>query len=738
MKKNVKQNTYIGTVKLDYTHYTGHDSYTDGNIEMTLLKMAMTNPPDSYPPDNHTLRIEEAADWTHLYHLSMLRHNIIEWLPIKKTDKVLEIGSGCGAITGLLAEKAGQVVCVESSDIRSQINAYRHRDYFNITIHVGEFAAIEADLANDFDFIVFIGAFEYTGMFAGQAEIAGQAVSAEPLPLGFAASNTCVYTDMLRTVKRHLATDGSLVIAIENRFGLKYWAGYAEDHLGTYFSGLEDYPDGGHARTFTRGKWEEMLKESGFGDYRFFYPYPDYKFMTTLFSDERLPQKGELYSNDRNCDRHRLSLFNEKKVFDSIIEEGLFPLYSNSYLIYTGADTDIAYLRYANERASRYAIRTQITMNDKAAAAMGEDTDGQDSKQGGGNNKQYLVSKLPFTPSAKPHINHIIEAYQLLFNKYEHSSLAVNACLPDESGNGVLFEYINGKSLSWHLDECLASGEIGRFDELIDEFVALLTLTTKSEQEAKDDGTSDSQVYNHDLIFSNIILDEDNDGKWTLIDYEWMLYGETTVKQQAFRAMYCYLLEDESRNVIKPERFYQKWGMSEDDIAASVKFERIFHNVVSGRQMSYAEIKAMCRMFAVDPIPMIKPYVRRAVYRRVQIFFDRGKGYSEGDSLHLPDAYRSETEIEFEIVIPADVRRVRIDPADKACMVALHTIKWNGELLTDYKKYFRSNGKRMSSKSFFFKTRDPNIYMATSLLTKKFGDNSRCLSVSMEIALLPS
>ena len=42
--------------------------------------------------------------------------------------------------------------------------------------------------------------------------------------------------------------------------GLKYLAGCQEDHLGTYFSGIEDYPDGGVVRTFTRPGLEDIMK----------------------------------------------------------------------------------------------------------------------------------------------------------------------------------------------------------------------------------------------------------------------------------------------------------------------------------------------------------------------------------------------------------------------------------------------------------------------------------------------
>lgn len=82
-----------------------------------------------------------------------------------------------------------------------------------------------------------------------------------------------------------------------------------EDHLGVYYAGIEDYPEGGVVRTFTRDRLLAMAKCCGFSEAQMYYPYPDYKFMTTLYSDRRLPRRGELSDNNRNFDRDRLQLF---------------------------------------------------------------------------------------------------------------------------------------------------------------------------------------------------------------------------------------------------------------------------------------------------------------------------------------------------------------------------------------------------------------------------------------------
>lgn len=256
--------------------------------------------------------IKERKEWPIIYHLSKIRENIIEWIPINKTDNVLEVGSGCGAITGILSKKAKQVDCIELSQKRSYINAYRNKSKSNINIFVGNFEDIEKNMTEKYDYITLIGVFEYAESYIN---------SKKP------------YIEFLRIVKKHLKKNGKIIIAIENRLGLKYWAGCKEDHLGTYFEGLEGYREDKGIKTFSKNELEDIFKLVGFYKYNFYYPYPDYKLPITIYSDEYLPKLGELNNNFRNFDLDRVVTFNETEVFDSIIKNNLFPIFSNSYLI---------------------------------------------------------------------------------------------------------------------------------------------------------------------------------------------------------------------------------------------------------------------------------------------------------------------------------------------------------------------------------------------------------------------
>ena len=351
----------IGKIILDERFYEGTDRYSDGDIENVLLEIA-----EKTPADELRKVTEESLNWPVLYHFSPFRENIAEWIPLPEKAKVLEVGAGCGAITGCLSKKAGSVTCIDLSERRSMINANRLKESDNVTIMVGNFKDVETALDNDYDAIFLIGVFEYAN---------GYMETSNP------------YKDFLDILLKHLKQGGRMFIAIENRMGLKYFAGCREDHTGGFFDGLEGYPKGGVARTFTRDRLEKIFKESGIEEYSFYYPYPDYKFTHTLFSDEILPKKGELHDNIRNFDRNRMILMDEGKVFDTILEDGTFPLFSNSYMAVIGPELSEKYIKYSTDRDEKHGICTTIVR------------DGE---------KMY-VTKRAASGSATEHISHFAD-----------------------------------------------------------------------------------------------------------------------------------------------------------------------------------------------------------------------------------------------------------------------------------------------------------------------------------------
>ena len=300
-------NKKIGNVTLNYDLYSGEDLYSDGPVEDELLEIVKTIPKEQY-----SSVINGKKSWPILYHLSYYRENIINWMPIGKDESVLEVGSGCGALTGILSEMAKDVTCIELSEKRSLINAYRNIDKDNIEIIIGNFQDIEKTLDKKYDYITLIGVLEYGALYID-------------------ADNP--HVEFLKCLKQHLKPNGKVVIAIENKLGMKYWAGCKEDHLGVEFIGIEGYPGESKVRTFSKYELSEIVKNAGYNNTEFYYPYPDYKFPTTIYSDDYLPSIGELCRNDRNFDSERLYVFNELLSFNSVIKANLFDSFSNSFLV---------------------------------------------------------------------------------------------------------------------------------------------------------------------------------------------------------------------------------------------------------------------------------------------------------------------------------------------------------------------------------------------------------------------
>lgn len=680
----------IGKIRLDLTHYPGEDLYCDGDVEDELLKITR-----DYAEVEYQRIIEERRSWPVLYHLSRLRENIVEWLPIGSNDKVLEIGAGCGAITGALSRKAGEVTCIDLSGKRSRINAYRHMEAGNVTIHVGNFQDVEPDLPCDYDYICLIGVFEYA-----QAYIE----SGKP------------YESFLNIIKKHLKPEGHIAIAIENKFGLKYWAGCREDHLGTYFSGLENYPDGGVVRTFTRDGLLGIAKQCGFGQAQMYYPYPDYKFMTCLFSDERLPKVGELSSNLQNFDRDRLLLFDEKKVFDTIIQEGQFPLFSNSYMLLLGPRLDVQYVKYSNDRKAEFRIKTVQRVD--AQEKTGK-----------------IIEKHPLSKEAWKHIEHTAEVYRKLTERYMGGGLAVNRCCLERTGadNSPLLrlEYVEGRRLEELLDDCLERNDIDGFQRLFGEYLERISYG------------KEVKISNYDLIFANLIIPEDagdKNNKWNVIDYEWSFERDIDIKEIAFRAVYCYLLENEKRNKLNLDLVMEKLDVTQADAEQYRRQEMAFQQYVTGKYLSMGQIREAIG----NPVYTVEDFLRgqeKADDRdRIQIYEDTGRGFREEQSFFLDDAAEEQVYVtpegmtELSVVIAGGRSALRIDPCSDFCMVYLKELKWNGTGLSVKGRQVQVNGFKAGENTYVFPTRDPNITVSLSGLP---GGERNLLQVVMAVTRLP-
>lgn len=301
------ENETIGKVRLNYEFYDPNYVYNEGDDVEDLVLETVKKSTDYR---EYEKVIESDTRWPILYQLSKQRENIIEPMSIAATDEVLEIGAGMGAVTGALARRCKKVECIELSRRRSLANAYRNREYDNIEIYVGNFQDIK--LEKKYDVITLIGVFEYAQYYI---------------------KSDTPFEAFLNRITGLLKPEGIIYIAIENRLGLKYFAGSPEDHVGRVFAGIEGYCTGDKVRTFSKSQLERMLYNAGLKNIYFYYPYPDYKLPVEIYSDDYLPGVEAQFSTGVNYDMERLKLFDEHKVYGGLDKCQELKVLSNSFLI---------------------------------------------------------------------------------------------------------------------------------------------------------------------------------------------------------------------------------------------------------------------------------------------------------------------------------------------------------------------------------------------------------------------
>ena len=724
----------IGAVTVDYTYYSGEDLYCDGQTEDEILEIVRTQPADRYDEI-----IREKKQWEYLYHLSPIRENIVSWIPFTGHEKVLEIGAGPGAVTGALAASCASVTCVDLSRKRSLINAYRHKDCGNITIMVGNFVDIEPHLDTDYDYIFLIGAFEYAKSY-----INGE----NP----FLTELDCIRPH-LRRQDEH-GEGGRIVIAIENRLGLKYFAGCAEDHSGGYFDGIESYSDDScPARTFSRPGLERLLRQAGIGTYSFYYPYPDYKFAKAVYSDRRLPEYAELSDNICNFDRDRLLLFDERKAYKGITEDGLYPLFANSFEIITGSPLPVAYCKFSDDRAPAYRIRTDMVIPEK-----------------GQSEGEPVIRKFPVTPEAAEHVGKMPASCLRLKARYEESQepentkvfgaasllpgLKVANCSTVEGTDGVSFEYIPGRTLETLLDQKLAGKDAEGFLGLLKEYVRRV---------GKNDAASTSDC---DMTFANIIVNGD---MWTAIDYEWASGTPISAVEMTARALICYYRADQERRsrvdeLIGADRLFAMVGIDQDSLRRLEQQEDAFQQRVTGGNISLDGLRAMMGAQVIKPAQLQTPEEleegrrialaaqaeaerkrqeqekKRRALVMPQIYFDTGSGWREEESVFINEDYADEGIITFPVSVDAGVRNLRLDPALCPCVELIRDVLLDGQSVREhFEKYLKTNGTRCEGGSVIFTGQDPWFSWDMDKIRRKLGKTETMeLTFVLQLAGLPA
>jgi SAM-dependent methyltransferase len=291
-------------------------------------------------------------DWPTEYHLSRKRAQLLKGFDYDLAASVLEVGCGCGAITRFLGETFKQVISVEGSPHRAALARKRCRELDSVSIITAPFQTIR--FHRKFDIVFCIGVFEYSMHF-----VEGD----DP------------YAQIIEYFADYLTDNGVLVLAIENQYGLKYFASASEDHTKARYDGIEGYHRfSDKAKTFGYRQLKDYLLNR-FKTVEYFFPFPDYKVPDGVLAEalfdhiDAAPLLASFKSRDYL--RPYTPKFDERLSWEGLVANRQVPFFANSFIVVAGKSDsqelvrmkDLAIL-YNRKRAEPFHTLTRIYLAD--------------------------------------------------------------------------------------------------------------------------------------------------------------------------------------------------------------------------------------------------------------------------------------------------------------------------------------------------------------------------------------
>ena len=567
------------------------------------------------------------------------RANLIEWLPFEKGQSVVIHSSAPNAVIDLLREKEVQLQVLSDAQVEK----------------------LAANPGNgSLDYVI----------------ILGMAVDAR----------------FLAGLNRKLKPEGRLVVLLHNKYGMSYLSG--KPSVGNrYYSSLTESSDKGSTYYSLRGM-EKLCKDAGISNVSRFYLDPDGDFVTNIYSDLCLPKPGECNVKPWNFTYDRLEMFDETAGFDQAVKEEMYPVFANDYLLVTGPKLKQVRLRYSNDRAEKYQIKTEICQ----------------TKEG------MEVRKTAMHPEGQAHLICMAEHYKILCEQYDSSVFTFVPCA--WNGEYLVSPFVKGVTLSQLIKKELQNGN----EDAV--FTLFHTFFNKLRQ------GKNMPFSNRDFIFSNILIDGE---QWQVIDYEWTAEKAIPAEELAFRAAYCFSLEHKE---FPFEDICRILNFDKQKVQHFIHEETAYQQSITDTQES---LGTLCEKYGGDVYTgekLLRALTISTEDHKAQIYEDSGKGFQEKQSYFVEHTLTRHDEMELNLKVAVGMKALRVDPCEEPCLVQIKKLWWNGKEQYLDKQIavngVKGKGGKNSYPEYIFATKDPNIIISLDKLPE--GDKSyNELNLQLEI-----
>ena len=343
--------------------------------------------------------------------------NILNWYPFNKDEEILEIGLSSNELTKMLCSKVKNVTIFETDENKISEIEQNNLSNLNILNKLNE---------KTYDTILLIGA------ISRLKDLFNENLSLKKI---------------IKKLELNLKEQGKFIIAVDNKFGLRYFAGNPENIYNKRFESLYGYNNETEkTESFTRKKLVDIFDNLEY-KYNFYYPLPDYKMPDIIFSDKQLAKYNTVDKYNLYCPENSITLFNEIDVFREILKTNpeMFTFFTNAFLIELSKNEikqKYNFISFNNIRKEQYQLITKIADD--------------------------YVEKQVISNKAEKHYDNIKQNIDIL-NKLEIKTL-------DYVENGIIkSKYVNQElMLSNILTQKLENGKLDEFEFIMSRYIETL------------------------------------------------------------------------------------------------------------------------------------------------------------------------------------------------------------------------------------------------------------------------
>lgn len=454
-------------------------------------------------------------------YLSHMRANCLVPFIRDNVASILEVGSGVGELSWFLAAHAGKLVCLEEDEKKRRLARLRNKTLSNVE-YAGSLDEVNEKAAGGFDTITLAG---------GVAQ---------------------VDLELLARLGVLVRKGGRIIWVCDNRYGLDNFANVPENVVS---AGM------------TLEQCESLIAGAGFttdGRASRFYLWPDRLYTLAVYSDKRLPYKGELVDIYRNFGKPERKNFAKAPMWNQIIQDGKFPEYANSYVYVLTKCGEAGsalpdYVKLSNDRAVDKRIITEL--------------------------KGGHVYKCAVNAESVGHIQALAASYENLSRRYAHFpdwTVRFNR-IANMAEDSVELEFLRGSTL-----EDAILGALAKQDEMLStEYVKKYADVIRY--------NAQSNIWDIDMIFKNIIIDSQN--AWNVLDYEWTVEDGRDLSDFIIKRAVHYFLVDNPSAARSGVDWYGAAGvqapvLTSDCYEQDVLEERKFQEYVRGSHVTLSQMYA--------------------------------------------------------------------------------------------------------------------------------------------------